>query len=95
MAVSATKPMTSAAPAKKRLRISRPPQSPLYILSWENGGELPAELQGQFTSVEIANAFVAKAYQGKEVPETFVEVESEDSALWKRMRDAKARMVSL
>lgn len=41
---------------EKTLRIERDPASTLWRIKWDNGGELPSELGGAYTSPVVAQA---------------------------------------
>lgn len=43
---------------EKTLRIEREPASTLWRIKWDNGGELPPELVGAYTSPTIAQAHI-------------------------------------
>ncbi len=46
----------------KILEVEGLPNSALVRIKWSNGGELPSELQGSFTSVATAKARIAEWY---------------------------------
>lgn len=46
----------------KTLEVEGVPNTALVRIKWTNGGELPAELQGNFTSTMYAKARIAEWY---------------------------------